>query len=581
MVPGIATRTTAAVAAADSPARRLTGAEIILECLRRESVDVIFGYPGGANLPIYQHLPRYPGIHHVLVRHEQGAAHMADGYARASGRVGVCLATSGPGALNLTTGLATAHMDSVPMVAITGQVPTAMVGRDAFQESDVIGVTMPVTKHSYLVRDVADLEPVIHEAFHIARSGRPGPVLVDIPRDLQQATWSLGAGRPEVSLRGFRPTVLANALQVRRAADAISRARRPVLLAGHGVILAHAEEELVRFAEGHGIPVGTTLLGVGAFPTRSPLSLHMTGFMGTGWCLRALCEADLLIMVGMRVDDRVTARLSDFAPKAETVIHCDIDPAEIGKNVATDIPVVADARQFLSALDQAMPARDADPEWMAQIEGWRREHPLRQRGGAMLQPQEVMRELYDLSGGDAIVVADVGQNQIWAALWWDSDRPGLFLNSGGSGTMGYALPAAIGARLARPDRRVVCVTGEGGFVMNMQELSTLVQEGADVKIVLLNNASLGMVRQFQDDYYGGVRSQVALEAMPDFMKLADAFGIPGRRAETRDQAREILREAWATPGPALLEFVIDPDANVYPIIPLGGGIHEFVEEPAS
>jgi len=557
-----------------------TGAEIVLEALAREGVRTVFGYPGGANLPIYQHLPRFPQLKHVLVRHEQGAAHMADGYARASNQVGVCFATSGPGALNLTTGLATAFMDSVPIVAVTGQVPTPMVGRDAFQESDVIGVSMPVTKHSYLVTQVNDLARIIHEAFFIARTGRPGPVLIDVPRDLQQKTTVPVFGEGEPHLPGYRHRVEPDPAAIERAAQALSAARRPVILAGHGVILSHAEDALLRVAERQEIPVGTTLLGVGAFPVRHPLALHLTGFMGTGWNLKAVIEADCLLMVGMRVDDRVTARLDGFAPNCQTFIHIDIDPSEMGKNVRPQIPVVADAGRALEALAAVLPLRRR-PEWLNQIEVWREEHPLRFRRNRHLQPQEVLIKMYRQAKSEAIVVADVGQNQIWAALWWNYSRPGLFINSGGSGTMGFALPAAIGAKLARPEKPVYCVTGEGGFVMTMQELSTAVEYGVDVKIVLLNNASLGMVRQFQDDFYGGVRSAVDLSVMPDFVKLADAFGLPGYRARTVAEAQAALAQAARHRGPVLMEFVIDPEANVYPIIPLGKALKDFVEEPLS
>jgi acetolactate synthase I/II/III large subunit len=563
------------------PAPERTGAEILLEALVREGVDTIFGYPGGANLPIYQHLPEFPNLKHVLVRHEQGAAHMADGYSRASRRVGVCFATSGPGALNLTTGLATAFMDSVPMVAITGQVPTAMVGRDAFQESDVIGVSMPITKHSYLVTDVKDIAKTVKEAFYVARTGRPGPVLIDLPRDLQQkmGPWVF----PDtVGIPWYKPVSRPDPAAVAAAARALTRAKRPVILAGHGVILSAGEEALLKVAEKQGIPVGTTLLGVGAFPVQHPLALHLTGFMGTGWNLNAVIECDCLAMVGMRVDDRVTAKLDGFAPNCETFIHIDIDPSEHGKNVRPQISIVADAREALEALERELPEQPYRTDWLLQIDRWREEHPLRARiANGWLQPQEVLIEMYRHAKSEAIVVADVGQNQIWAALWWNYDRPGLFINSGGSGTMGFAFPAAVGAKFARPEKTVFCVSGEGGFVMTMQELSTAVEHNVDVKIVILNNASLGMVRQFQDKFYGGVRSAVDLSVMPDFVKLADAFGLPGYRARTVAECQDALAKAMAHNGPVLIDFVIDPEANVYPIIPLGKQLKDFVEEPLS
>ena len=559
----------------------MTGAEIVLEALQREGVDLIFGYPGGANLPIYQHLPGYPKLRHVLVRHEQGAAHMADGYARACGRPGVVFATSGPGALNLITGLCTAFMDSVPMVAITGQVNTTVVGRDAFQEADVIGCSQPVTKHNYLVTRIEDIPRVIREAFHIASTGRPGPVLIDICRDVQQARWD-PVWPDEVRLPGYRPAYTPDLSKVEEAAAALARAERPVILAGHGVILSGAEEELIEVAERSVTPTGTTLLGVGAFPVRHPLALHMTGFMGTGWNLRAVQDADLLMCVGMRVDDRVTAKLNEWAPKAETFIHIDIDPSEMGKNRRPHLEVVADAR---TALREMLPFIESpSPErrrpWLTRIDRWREEHPLKYTmSNGHLQPQDVMLEMYRRCGDDAIVVADVGQNQIWAALWWNYARPGLFINSGGAGTMGFAFPAAVGARLARPDKAVWCVAGEGGFVMTAQELSVAVKHRVDVKIVLLNNFSLGMVRQFQDDFYGGVRSEVDLTEMPDFVKLAEAYGLPGRCVERLEDLSDAFDFAERTPGPVLIDFRIDPMANVYPIVPLGKGLNDFWELP--
>ena len=553
---------------------------MVLEALEREGVEFIFGYPGGANLPIYQHLPEHPRLKHILVRHEQGAAHMADGYARACGKPGVVFATSGPGALNLVTGLCTAYMDSVPMIAITGQVNSTQVGRDAFQESDVIGATSSVTKHSYLVTNISQLPRVIHEAFHIATTGRPGPVLIDICKDVQQAD----AERitPELlDIPGYQPNGHVHLEHAQLAAEALAKAERPVILAGHGVLLSHAERELRQLAEKAGAPVGTTLLGIGAFPVQHPLSLHMTGFMGTGWNLKAVQNADLLMMVGMRVDDRVTARLADFAPNVTTFIHIDIDGSEMGKNVRPHIELVADARNALEAMLPHVGMLDEGRgRWLAQIDAWREEHPLRYtHSNGHLQPQDVLIDMYKRCRSQAIVVADVGQNQIWAALWWNYDRPGLFLNSGGSGTMGFALPAAIGAKFARPDKPVWCVAGEGGFVMTAQELSVAVEHQLDVKIVLLNNFSLGMVRQFQDDFYGGVRSQVDLTHMPDFVKLAEAYGLPGIRVDRLEDVASAMDAAERTKGPFLIDFRIDPEANVYPIVPLGKSLNDFWEAP--
>jgi acetolactate synthase-1/2/3 large subunit len=553
---------------------------MILEALEREGVEYIFGYPGGANLPLYQHLPEHPKLKHILVRHEQGAAHMADGYARAGGRPGVVFATSGPGALNLVTGLCTAYMDSVPMVAITGQVPSTVVGRDAFQESDVIGATSSVTKHSYLVTRIDQLPRVIHEAFHIATTGRPGPVLVDICRDVQQA--DAERVTPErLAIPGYRLNGHVDREGARQAAEALAGAERPVILAGHGVILSHAERQLQELAEAAAAPTGTTLLGIGAFPVKHPLSLHMTGFMGTGWNMKAVQNADVLMMVGMRVDDRVTAKLAGFAPKVKTFIHVDIDGSEMGKNVRPQIELVADAKQALAAMrphiGELNPGRAA---WLTQIDAWREEHPLRfKRSNGRLQPQDVLIDMYRRAQSRAIVVADVGQNQIWAALWWNYDRPGLFINSGGAGTMGYALPAALGAKFARPDLPVWCVAGEGGFVMTAQELSVAVEHQLDVKIVLLNNLSLGMVRQFQDDFYGGVRSQVELTHMPDFVKLSEAYGMPATRVERFEDIGPAFDAAERTKGPFLIDFRIDPEANVYPIVPIGKTLNEFWEAP--
>ncbi len=555
---------------------------MILEALEREGVEYIFGYPGGANLPIYQHLRDHPKLKHILVRHEQGAAHMADGFARASGKPGVVFATSGPGALNLVTGLCTAYMDSVPMIAITGQVPSTVVGRDAFQESDVIGATSSVTKHSYLVTKIDQLPRVIHEAFHIATTGRPGPVLIDICRDVQQAD-AERVTTERLEIPGYRLNGHVDLEHARQAAEALAGAERPVILAGHGVLLSHAERALQDLAEAAAAPTGTTLLGIGAFPVQHPLSLHMTGFMGTGWNLNAVQNADVLMMVGMRVDDRVTAKLAGFAPKVKTFIHVDIDGSEMGKNVRPHIELVADARQALAAmLPYVGELNQGRAAWLNQIDAWREEHPLRfKRSNGRLQPQDVLIDMYRRARSEAIVVADVGQNQIWAALWWNYDRPGLFINSGGAGTMGFALPAAIGAKFARPDVPVWCVAGEGGFVMTAQELSVAVEHQLDVKIVLLNNFSLGMVRQFQDDFYGGVRSQVDLTHMPDFVKLAEAYGLPAIRVDRFEDVAPAFDAAERTRGPFLIDFRIDPEANVYPIVPIGKSLNEFWEAPES
>jgi acetolactate synthase-1/2/3 large subunit len=441
---------------------------------------------------------------------------------------------------------------------------------------------MPVTKHNYLVTDVHELPRVIKEAFHIATTGRPGPVLIDVCKDAQQADWPDPEWPEAVELPGYRPAFSPDLTQVERAAQALARAQRPVILAGHGVILSGGEEELIAVAEKSVTPTGTTLLGVGAFPVRHPLSLHMTGFMGTGWNIKAVQNADLLMMVGMRVDDRVTAKLSDWAPKAETFIHVDIDRSEMGKNVRPHLEVVADAKTALAAMLPYVqePAAERRRPWLTQVDRWREEHPLKYtQSNGHLQPQDVMIEMYRRCADDAIVVADVGQNQIWAALWWNYRRPGLFINSGGSGTMGFAFPASIGVKFARPEKAVWCVAGEGGFVMTAQELSVAVKHKLDINIVLLNNFTLGMVRQFQDDFYGGVRSEIDLSEMPDFVKLADAYGLTGVVVERADEIKEAFDLAERTPGPVLIDFRIDPDANVYPIVPLGKGLNDFWELP--
>jgi acetolactate synthase I/II/III large subunit len=557
----------------------VTGAEILLECLRREKVDTIFGYPGGANLWIYRHLPKFPDLHHILVRHEQGATHMADGYARAKrGTAGVVFATSGPGALNCVTGIATAQYDSTPLVVITGQVATVAVGTDAFQESDVIGVTMSIVKHSYLVQDIESLPRIVREAFHIATTGRPGVVVIDLPKDIQNQKHAFHWPAEPVRLRSYNPTTKGNPLQIRRAAQLIDEAKRPCLLAGRGVLISQAEDELLELSRRASIPVGWTLLGTGTYPVGDELSLHMVGFMGAGYTNKSVLGCDLLIMVGMRADDRVTTKIDSFAPQVENIIHIDIDPAEIGKNVRPTLPIVGDAKHVLGEIAKLVEPKRLD-SWITQIDRWKEEHPIRYRANTgVLQPQDVLKEMYRLADSEAIVVADVGQNQIWGALWWDYRTSGLYLNSGGAGTMGFAFPASLGVKRARPEKTVWCIAGEGGFVMTMQELATAVHENLDVKIVILNNYCLGMVRQFQDDYYEGVRSAIDLHGAPDFVKLADAYGIPAWRTDSIAEVAGILRSMQEHPGPCLAEFIIDPEANVRPIVPLGAGLPDFVEE---
>jgi acetolactate synthase-1/2/3 large subunit len=560
----------------------LSGAQILCRTLSEEGVRLLFGYPGGAIMPFYHALPEYHGLRHVLVRHEQAAAHAADGYARATGRAGVCVATSGPGATNLVTGLATAHMDSTPVVAITGQVPRAMLGRDAFQETDIIGITQPITKHSILVEDVESLADAVREALAIAVEGRPGPVLLDIPKDVQQAKSdgrsggqalrrSTGPAFSEPTARlSDRPTVLAHATRL------LAEARRPLIMAGHGIILSGAYEELRQLAERTGIPVITTLLGISGFPESHPLHLGMPGMHGEVHVNRAIQQADLILGVGLRFDDRVTGNLAAFARGAK-VIHIELDPSEIGKNVATEVGLVGDARELLRELLARVARRDCEA-WRREIEGFRRERTENFRGD--LSPTGILAAIDDASGGRCTIVSDVGQHQMWVAKLYPYQRPNTHLTSGGLGTMGFAVPAAMGAALARPDEPVWAISGDGGFQMNMQEIATMVQEGIPVKMAVFNNGYLGMVRQWQQFFHGRRYSATPIWS-PDYVKLAAAYGIFGRRVERGDQVDRAVREANAQPGPALVEFMIEQEANVFPMIPPGASLSEPIEgEPA-
>jgi acetolactate synthase-1/2/3 large subunit len=560
----------------------LSGAQILCRTLSEEGVRLLFGYPGGAIMPFYHALPEYPGLRHVLVRHEQAAAHAADGYARATGRAGVCVATSGPGATNLVTGLATAHMDSTPVVAITGQVPRAMLGRDAFQETDIIGITQPITKHSILVEDVESLADAVREALAIAVEGRPGPVLLDIPKDVQQAKSdgrsggqalrrSTGPAFSEPTARpSDRPTALAHATRL------LAEARRPLIMAGHGIILSGAYEELRQLAERTGIPVITTLLGISGFPESHPLHLGMPGMHGEVHVNRAIQQADLILGVGLRFDDRVTGNLAAFARGAK-VIHIELDPSEIGKNVATEVGLVGDARELLRELLARVARRDCEA-WRREIEGFRRERTENFRGD--LSPTGILAAIDDASGGRCTIVSDVGQHQMWVAKLYPYQRPNTHLTSGGLGTMGFAVPAAMGAALARPDEPVWAISGDGGFQMNMQEIATMVQEGIPVKMAVFNNGYLGMVRQWQQFFHGRRYSATPIWS-PDYVKLAAAYGIFGRRVERGDQVDRAVREANAQPGPALVEFMIEQEANVFPMIPPGASLSEPIEgEPA-
>ncbi len=554
-----------------------TGAQIVCEALLREGVDVVFGLPGGAILPLYQTMPEYPDLRHILVRHEQCAAHAADGYARATGKVGVCFATSGPGATNLVTGLANALMDSVAMVAITGQVPRAAIGKDSFQETDVTGISLPVTKHNYLVMDPADLPRIIKEAFHLAGTGRPGPVLVDIPKDVQQelaeVKWS-----SEMNIPGYSPHVSAgHPNQLKRAAKLIMEAQRPLLLAGHGVIISKAYDELREMAEKAQIPVITTLLGLSSFPENHVLSVGMPGMHGMAFANIAIDLADLLVAVGMRFDDRVTGRTSDFAPNAQ-IIHIDVDPAEIDKNVKTTVPLVGEAKKVLAALNRHIEPK-TNLEWVNQIDQLKKDHPshLVPETDKVL-PQYVVRQIWEATKGDAIIVTGVGQHQMWAAQHFYYTKPSSFITSGGLGTMGFEVPAAMGAKVGKPKETVWSICGDGGFQMTLQELATIVENKIDVKLAIFNNGFHGMVRQWQEFFYQKDYFSTRF-FNPDFVKLAEAYGMAGFRVTDKAAVRATIEQAMAVDGPVIIDFVIESEENVYPMIPAGTSVGEMLESP--
>ncbi len=558
---------------------KLNGARIVWESLIREGVEVVFGISGGAVIPLYHFLPEYP-IHHVLMRHEQAAAHAADGYARATGKVGVCLATSGPGATNLVTGIATAYMDSAPMVAITGQVASPFIGKDAFQEVDITGITLPITKHNYLVADINDLAMTIKEAFYIARTGRPGPVLIDIAKDVQLTELEYEEP-PEVSLPGYQPVLKGNPHQVKQAARLINQAEAPLILAGHGVILAGAEAELRQLAEKAHIPVVTTLLGISALPETHPLCLGMGGMHGEAYANKALQQADLLIALGSRFDDRLTGPVGTFVPRAN-IIHVDIDPAEIGKNMENVLPIVGDARDVLQTL-LPMVEEASHPGWLKQIEEWRRESVSRDilnQEGDELIPQYIIRQIWHATGGQAIMVSDVGQNQMWEAQYFLHDKSRSLLSSGGLGTMGFALPASIGAQMGHPDQMVWATAGDGGFQMTIQELATVVQEKLPLKIAVLNNGYLGMVRQWQEMFFESRYSGSILTG-PNFAKVAEAYGVSGLTVTEKSQVVPAIAQALEIDGPMLIDFHIEREANVYPMVAPGAAIHDMIRRPQS
>ncbi|HUW32794.1 MAG TPA: biosynthetic-type acetolactate synthase large subunit [Planctomycetota bacterium] len=549
-----------------------TGADIFVDALVHEGVEHIFGIPGGVVLPLFDKLYGSP-INLILTRHEQGAGHAADGYARASGRVGVCLVTSGPGATNLVTAIATANFDSVPIVAFTGQVKTPLIGNDAFQEADITGITRTITKHNYLVKNVCDLPRVIKEAFHIARTGRPGPVLVDLPVDVSTAQCD-ECYPDKVDLPGYKPNYKGNERQIRLAAEAINESKQPILYVGGGVIIADASKEILELAMKASIPVTTTLMGLGAFPETHPLALKMLGMHGTAYANYAVMDSDLIIAVGARFDDRITGRIDAFAPGAK-VIHVDIDPTSISKNIRVDIPVVGDAKGILrSIIAQVKPA--THDEWLARIDEWKKQNPLCYKPDG-LKPQYVIEQICEATKGEAIITTEVGQNQMWAAQWYKHSKPRHFISSGGLGTMGYGFPAAIGAQLARPDAIVFDIAGDGSIQMNIQELATAVKYKLPVNVAILNNGHLGMVRQWQELFYKKRYSGSVLhDANPDFVKLAEAYGAEGIRVTTADQVRPAIEQAIKSPKPVILDFAVEQEENVFPMVTAGEAINKMI-----
>ncbi len=560
----------------------MKASRVILEALKREGVDTIFGFPGGQVIPLYDALYDFD-INHVLVRHEQGAGHAADGYARASGKVGVCLATSGPGATNLVTAIANAYMDSVPMVALTGQVSRHLIGLDSFQEADITGITLPIVKHSYLVKRAEDLTRIIREAFYIAGTGRPGPVLIDLPVDVTKEEIDFDPDElPAMKLPGYKPTSQGHPKQIREAARVIAAAQRPVIYAGGGVITANASEELRELALYGHIPVTTTLTGKGCFPEDHDLSMGMLGMHGTQYANYAVSQADLIVAVGVRFDDRVTGSLAAFAPQA-SFVHVDVDPAEISKNVAVDVPIVGDAKRVLASLLAELKKLELSPErhlsWMEQVETWKRDHPLvvRLDEDGEIMPEWAISKIWEVTRGEAVVCTEVGQHQMWAAQHYLSRHPRRFISSGGLGTMGFGFPAAIGAQVARPGELVIDIAGDGSFQMTLQELATAVQYQLPVKVCIINNQYLGMVRQWQELFWQCHYSNTCMDVQPDFVKLAEAYGAEGYRASRPEELEEVLRVAFATDAPAVIDIRVKREANVYPMIPAGGSIHDMME----
>ncbi len=555
---------------------KMTGSQILCESLIKEGVDVVFGILGGSILPLYDTLTQYPQIKHILVRHEQAAAHAAAGYARVTGKPGVCFATSGPGATNLVTGIADAYLDSTPVIAVTGQVPRPFIGKDAFQEIDITGITLPITKHNYMVNDPKYVAQTVKEAFYIARTGRPGPVLIDIPKDVQVETAEFDYS-VKLVLPGYKPTIQGHPSQLKKAARLIGEASKPVIIAGHGVIISDAYDELKDLAEKTQTPVITTLLGISSFPGSHILSYGWLGMHGLAHSNLAVDACDLIIAIGMRFDDRATSRVNGFAPNAR-VIHIDIDPAEIGKNVKVDVPIVGDVKNVLKELNKYIEVKQ-NSDWLKQLEEIKAKHPaLVISESEKILPQYVIRKIYEATGGDATVVTGVGQHQMWAAQYYTFDRPNTLITSGGLGTMGFELPAAMGAAVGRPDDAVWCIAGDGGFQMTMQELATIVQEKLPVKIAIMNNGYLGMVRQWQELFYGK-RYMATPLGCPDFVKIAEAYSIPAINVTRREDVEPSIQRALEHPGCFLLNFVVDPEENVYPMVPPGASLAEVMEAP--
>ncbi len=557
----------------------INGARILLECLKRAGVSDMFGYPGGAVIPLYDEIYDFEGITHYHVRHEQGAAHAADAYARATGKLGVCLATSGPGATNLVTGIMTAHMDSVPMLAITGQVSLSVLGRDAFQESDVVGITMPITKHNYLVKDIKDLPKIVREAVHLATTGRPGPVLIDIPKNIQIETIAYSEFealyKEELNMKSYQPKYFGHPRQIKMAAKAITEAKKPVIIAGAGVIKSQASELLQELAEKAQIPVTMTLLGLGSIPNLHSLSLEMLGMHGTTYANYAVNEADLVIGIGMRFDDRITGDTSKFCPNAR-VIHIDIDPAEISKNINADIPIVGDVKNVLIELLKEVKTKK-NPEWIELINKWKNDYALEyNRVDGQIKPQQAIEAISKITEGNAVIITDVGQHQMWTAQYYKFNKAGNFCSSGGAGTMGFGVPAGFGAQIARPNDKVISIVGDGGFQMTSQELMTIMQYKAPVKTIILNNGFLGMVRQWQEIFHKKRYSSVDLSMNPDFIKLGEAYGMNSVKITHPDELYTKLKDAILNDEPALIEIVITKDDNVFPMIPAGKSVEDLI-----